>query len=150
MRGKNSRLESGPRLGGGGPKSLAKLKAVLPKFMLFATVGGLCTGIQYLILVYLVSMHNWHATAASTLGFVASALVNYLLNYKITFRSKSPHVSALPRFLAISVIGLVLNGIVLQAGIAYTSVPYLWCQVTATVVVLFWNFVGSLKWSYAS
>jgi len=128
----------------------AKLRAVLPRFMLFATVGGLCTGIQYLILVYLVSMHDWHATVASTLGFIASALVNYLLNYKITFRSKNPHLSALPRFLVISGVGLVLNGAILQAGIAYTSVPYLWCQVAATVIVLFWNFAGSLKWSYAS
>jgi len=118
--------------------------------MLFATVGGLCTGIQYLILVYLVSMHDWHATVASTLGFIASALVNYLLNYKITFRSKNPHLSALPRFLVISGVGLVLNGAILQAGIAYTSVPYLWCQVASTVIALFWNFAGSLKWSYAS
>jgi putative flippase GtrA len=95
-------------------------------------------------------MHEWQATAASTLGFIASAVLSYLLNYWFTFRSKNPHLSALPRFLVISGIGLVLNGIVLQAGLAYTSVPYIWCQVVATVVVLFWNFVGSLKWSYAS
>ena len=132
------------------PGALTRLKAVLPKFMLFATVGGLCTAIQYLILVYLVSVHDWHATVASTLGFIASALVNYLHNYKITFRSKSPHMNALPRFLVISGVGLGLNGVILQAGIAYTSVPYLWCQVAATVVVLCWNFAGSLKWSYAS
>jgi putative flippase GtrA len=95
-------------------------------------------------------MHDWQATAASTLGFIASAVLNYLLNYRFTFRSKNLHLSALPRFLVISGIGLVLNGVILQAGIAYTSVPYLWCQVAATVIVLCWNFAGSLKWSYAS
>jgi len=134
----------------GAAGAFTRLKSVLPRFTLFAAVGGLCTGIQYLILVYLVSMHDWHATAASSLGFITSASVNYLLNYKITFRSRNPHASALPRFLVISGIGLGLNGVILQAGIAYTSVPYLWCQVAATVVVLCWNFVGSLKWSYAS
>ncbi len=126
------------------------MKTVLPKFVLFVAVGGFCTGIQYLILVALVSIFHWQATVASTLGFVASAVVNYSLNYRITFKSTNPHLTALPRFMAISCIGLLLNGIVLQAGLTYTSVSYIWCQVVATIIVFFWNFVGNLKWSYAA
>lgn len=126
------------------------MKALLRKFILFLAVGGTCTAIQYAILIGLVTFRNWHATLASTLGFVISALFNYALNYFVTFRATKGHLTALPRFAFMAGTGLALNGAILEAGLTYTPFPYLWIQVVATIVVLFWNFVGSLKWAFAS
>ena len=125
------------------------MKVILRKLIKFLLVGGFCTGLQYAILFGLVEWNHWQATAASSLGFALSALVNYIFNYRFTFKATLGHRKALPRFVVTSGSGLVLNGAIMQAGIVYTTVPYLWCQLAATVVVLFWNFIGSLKWSYA-
>lgn len=126
------------------------MKVILRKFILFLAVGGTCTAIQYIILVALVHFRHWHATWASTLGFVISALVNYALNYSITFRATKGHGAALPRFAFMAGTGLGLNGAILETGLTYTSFPYLWVQVVATILVLFWNFVGGLTWAFAS
>lgn len=126
------------------------MKKILRKFFIFLLVGGVCTAIQYVILISLVSLQNWQPTAASTVGFVASALLNYALNYRFTFKARNGNRVALPRFATVSGSGLLLNAAIMQTGLTYAPFPYWWIQIAATIVVLLWNFVGSLKWSYAS
>lgn len=121
----------------------------LKKFFRFVFVGGLATALQYATLVTLVSLWQWQVTLASSLGFTASAVVNYWLNYKLTFRAKNSHRVAAFRFSVTAGMGLLLNGAIVHLGITYTPFPYLWSQIAATLAVLFWNFVGSLKWTYA-
>lgn len=121
----------------------------LKKFFRFVFVGGLATALQYATLVTLVSLWQWQVTLASSLGFTASAVVNYWLNYKLTFRAKNSHRVAAFRFSVTAGMGLLLNGVIVHLGITYTPFPYLWSQIAATLAVLFWNFVGSLKWTYA-
>lgn len=123
--------------------------SLLKKFFRFVFVGGLATALQYAMLVALVSLWQWQVTFASSLGFTASALVNYWLNYKLTFRAKNSHRVAALRFSVTAGMGLLLNGAIVHLGITYTPFPYLWSQIAATVAVLFWNFVGGLKWTYA-
>ncbi|CAI8846506.1 MULTISPECIES: GtrA family protein [Methylococcus] len=123
--------------------------SLLKKFFRFVFVGGLATALQYVMLVALVSLWQWQVTLASSLGFTASAVVNYWLNYKLTFKAKNGHRVAVFRFAVTAGMGLLLNGAIVQIGITYTHLPYLWSQIAATVAVLFWNFVGSLKWTYA-
>jgi putative flippase GtrA len=124
-------------------------KAVLlKKFFRFVFVGGLATGLQYAMLITLVSLWQWQATLASSLGFAASAVVNYWLNYQLTFRAKSSHKVAAFRFSVTAGTGLLLNGAIVHLGTTYTPFPYLWSQIAATLAVLFWNFIGSLKWTY--
>ncbi|WP_082053910.1 GtrA family protein [Methyloterricola oryzae] len=126
------------------------MKVILRKFILFVAVGGTATAIQYLILILLVQFRHWHPTWASTLGFIVSSLFNYALNYAITFKSTRGHLSALPRFVFMAGTGLGLNGLILEAGLRYSAWPYIGIQLAATVVVLFWNFVASLTWTFAA
>lgn len=126
------------------------MKVILRKFILFVAVGGTATAIQYAILILLVHYQDWHPTWASSLGFIISSLFNYALNYAVTFKSTRRHLSALPRFVFMAMTGLGLNAAILEAGLRYFEVPYLWIQLVATVVVLFWNFVASLTWTFAA
>lgn len=119
------------------------------KFFRFVFIGGFATGLQYAMLVALVSLWQWQVTLASSLGFVASAVANYWLNYKLTFRAKSSHRIAALRFVVTAGAGLILNGAIVHLGTAYTPFPYLWSQLVATAAVLFWNFIVSLRWTYA-
>jgi putative flippase GtrA len=135
------------------PKSAAGTHAAFGstarKFSRFLLVGGLCTGLQYVLLVALVEGAALSPTLASTIGYLASSAVNYLLNYSFTFRSAAQHRQALPKFVLISSCGLILNGAVTFAGTALLGVQhYLVAQVAATCVTLLWNFFANHRWTF--
>jgi putative flippase GtrA len=117
------------------------------QFAIFAGVGALATAVQYLILVVLVQLVGLQPAMASSVGFVFGAAVNYALNRRITFRSREPHVVAVPKFAVVASAGLLLNGAVLSALLA-EGIFYLIAQVVATGVVLCWNFTLNRLWIY--
>ena len=86
--------------------------------------------------------------AASTLGFVIGALVNYWLNYRLTFRSTRKHHQALPRFMTVAGCGCLLNGALMAMLLSRISVHYLLAQVVVTGLVLLWNFLANRFWTF--
>jgi putative flippase GtrA len=117
----------------------------LPRFLV---VGGVATAVQYAILVVLVEVVGVTATVASTVGFVASAALNYRVNYTYTFSSSVPHSIAVPRFLATACIGLILNSTVMFLLAEILSVQYIVSQIVATGIALGWNFFVHQAWSF--
>ena len=118
------------------------------KLLSFTGVGGIATGVQYVVLVLLVSALHWPAVISSTVGFGLSASLNYFLNYRFTFRSYSPHRTALTRFMFMVLVGLVLNAVVMQLMTAWLGVHYLPAQILTTGLVFAWNFVISHLWTF--
>lgn len=114
----------------------------------FSGIGALATGIQYVILVALVEVFALDAMLASTIGFGASACVNYLLNYHLTFTSNKPHVEAASKFAMIAVLGLLLNALIMGFGTRALHIHYIIVQFGATAIVLLWNFAGNYLWSF--
>lgn len=126
------------------------MPVIARRFSLFVAVGAVCTALQYFLLWLLVRDLHWHVIIASSLGFAASAVTNYLLNYNLTFASTRHHVESAPRFAVVALAGLFLNGAVMLVGISVLEWHYMVSQVLATTVVLFWNFIVNLKWSFAT
>ena len=85
---------------------------------------------------------------ASTLGALVGAGINYVLNYVYTFGSRRPHSRAMPRFLLVASAGILLNGVIVGALIATTSVHYLVVQGIATGVVLIAGFWANRLWTF--
>jgi putative flippase GtrA len=121
----------------------------LARFVRFAAVGGVATAIQYALLVLLVSGWGMAPTPASSIGFALSAIVNYILNYRYTFRSNRAHGPAAAKFGALAGAGLLINAAIMHRVVA-AGVPYLLAQVCATAVVLFWNFIGNSLWTFGA
>lgn len=119
----------------------------LSRFVRFAVVGGVATAIQYALLILLVRGFGMAPTPASSIGFVLSAVVNYLLNYRFTFQSNRPHGPAAAKFGLLAGAGLLINAAIMHLMVA-AGVHYLLAQVCATGVVLFWNFVGNSIWTF--
>jgi len=121
---------------------------LLSQFSRFVLVGGFSTALQYLILAVLVQAAGIDPVAASSLGYVLSALANYDLNYRLTFRSRVRYVGGLFRFALVVTSGLLLNGLIMAAGTKLLGLHYLVAQVAATIVVLFWNFFAHRRWTF--
>jgi putative flippase GtrA len=128
--------------------------AVLARFFKFALVGAAATALQYSILILLVSLWGLPAPTASTIGFVASAGLNYWLNYRFTFRNQQAaqpaiaHGPAMAKFAVLACVGLLINA-ALMKGLTGAGWYYVAAQIVATAVVLVWNFMGNSLWTFA-
>jgi putative flippase GtrA len=127
---------------------MTELPHIASQFLRFATVGGIATAIHYLILVALVQAVNMNAVWASSIGFIISAVCNYLLNYRFTFRSNVEHRRAVVKFVVVAGVGLLLNSLTMQIATEYMRLHYLLAQVLATGLVLLWNFTGNRLWTF--
>ena len=126
---------------------LGHIRGHFTRFIRFAAVGGVATAIQYALLILLVRGFGMAPTLASSIGFVLSAVVNYLLNYRFTFQSDRPHGSAAAKFGLLAGTGLLINAASMHLMIG-AGVQYLIAQVCATGSVLFWNFIGNSFWTF--
>ncbi|MFS0754494.1 GtrA family protein [Noviherbaspirillum sp. 1P10PC] len=113
----------------------------------FLVVGGFATGLQYAIMALLMALAGLPALTASNIGFAISAVVNYLLNAKLTFRSERSHASTLPRFAVTAALGLGINSLLLSLLIAAGLHPAP-AQILATAGVLIWNYTLNALWTF--
>lgn len=121
----------------------------LGQFIRFAGIGGVCTALQYLILILLVKLFDVYPVTASTIGYIISALLNYQLNRVYTFLSDAGHSYALPRFFAIAFAGLLLNAAVLGCMHSFLGMHYILSQIVATAITLIWNFIANRTWTFS-
>ena len=124
------------------------MPSVINKFFKFAGCGIVATFTQYLILIILVRTISLNPILASAIGFIIAALINYSLNYHLTFCCKKSHVPTVVKFFVTALIGIILNTFVLSLTIARLHFYYLWAQVIATFFVLFWNFTCNSLWTF--
>ena len=124
------------------------LPPLASKFARFLLTGSVCTGIQYVLLILLTGVFGVPPTGASTVGYLASALLNYRLSHSFTYRSNAQHQRSLPRFVMVSACGLAINAAVMFVGTTRTSLHYLLVQVMATGAALLWNFFANLHWTF--
>ena len=119
---------------------------VLSQLMLFTAVGAVGTAAHFAVLVMLVQFMATDPVVASMIAFPVAAVINYVLNYHLTFRSRNPHHMALPKFLTVAAVGFCLNTLIM--AVATVWLHYLFSQVLAALVVLAWNFVGNRIWTF--
>jgi putative flippase GtrA len=120
----------------------------LVRFLVFAALGALGTLAHYGVLIGLVETGVAAPALATALGAIVGALVNYVLSRRLAFRSTRAHREALPRFLLVAGIGILLNPLLLGAFIAWTGWAYLICQILVTLVLLAVNYAIHSRWTF--
>jgi putative flippase GtrA len=123
-------------------------RSIAPQFLRYSGAGVVGTALQYAVLILLVEFVGLGAVAASNVGAILGAVVNYRLNHRYTFASQKAHGHALPRFALISAAGLVLNTIALSGLLAFVGPHYLVAQVAVTAVVLVAGFLANRVWTF--
>ena len=116
-------------------------------FLTFLFVGGFATGLHYAIMLGTVYLLDWSLVYGSTLGFSVSAIVNYLLNVKLTFHSTQSHINTAPRFFLVAGSGLMLNFGILSVLLSLGAHAVV-AQILTTIGVLIWNYVVSGLWTF--
>jgi putative flippase GtrA len=118
------------------------------RFRTFLLVGVLATLLHYFLLIALVQLTGTSAVVASSVGFTLSAVINYMLNRRYTFRSNRAHRLAFPRFAVAALLGLALNAAFVWCGHDVLRLHYLLAQMIATLLSLSFNYYINLLWTF--
>ena len=118
------------------------------RLLLFGLIGLTGTLVHYVLMLGLVELAAWHPVNATTLGFLAGALVNYYLNYHFTFESTKHHLDAGPKFFFVAFLTGLFNGALVYLGVTIFQLNYIFVQLGATLVVFVVNFGLNSLWSF--
>lgn len=123
------------------------------QFLRFAAVGLSGTAVQYLT-VQLSVMWSWSvfdkapAVFGSALGYVLASIVNYILNYFLTFSSEKSHLEAASKYFTVLAIGWCLNLGLMSFFVEHLHWWHWYAQLITTAIGLCWNFGGSKLWAF--
>jgi len=112
-------------------------------------MGAIGTAAHYSVLIFMVQLLHADAVVATTLGFIAGALINYMLNYHITFNSNKQHLETAARFFTIAAAAALINAMLMSAGLHMLDLHYLIIQLMATCIVLVFNYITNRYWTFA-
>ena len=116
------------------------------KFVSFALVGVLGTFAHFSVLYALVESQGYNPVMASGWGAIAGLIVNYILNFKLTFNSRQSHAQTFPKFALIALFGMGFNLALME--LLTHRIYYLYAQVLTTLAVLIWNFFANTLWTF--
>ena len=114
----------------------------------YGAIGVLGTIIHFGTLFLLVEHADFTPLIASTIGFVFTVVVSYLFNYYWTFAAASAHRSTFLRYLVVSLTGLTLNAIVLQAGLSLLDLHYTYAQAMVILIIPVVNYLLNRFWTF--
>lgn len=118
-----------------------KIKALAKHGFSYALVGLLATGVDFSCLYFLTERLHFFYLHSLVLAYFVAALVNYLLQKKITFKCKNNrYFSQFARFFVIGLFGLLINLTIVYVGTEYFDVWYFYGKIAATILAFTWNF----------
>lgn len=127
------------------------MRSLIEQFMKFGVVGIVAFFIDYGVLMLLSQGFGVDAVLSAGISFCMSVVFNYVASMRFVFT----HRDDLSRsreffiFIILSAIGLVINELIMLAGVTALGDSALTVTITklvATVIVLVWNFFSRKKW----
>lgn len=114
----------------------------------YGIAGGLSFLTHLAVLVALVEAGLAAPVPASVAGFAASVAVSFTLQYRWVFRSSAPLFTSFGRFLVVTVLGLLLNVLIMAVGVNGLKLHYLAVQFVAFAAVPISNYLLNRAWTF--
>ena len=127
------------------------MKDLIKQFMKFGVVGTIAFLIDYGVLMLLNQGFGMDATIAAFISYIISVIFNYVasMRYVFTRRDDISRRREFTIFVVLSLIGLVINEIIMYFGVMALGDSALMVtavKLLATVIVMVWNFFSRKKW----
>jgi putative flippase GtrA len=129
------------------PRALAgsrRMKSLFRETFGYAVASGCALVVDMAILWALVHFLAWNYLAAATTSFLAGAVVAYEISIRLAFRQHrlKDRRAELASFVAIGVVGLVVNTAVIYVAVKYFGLHYLIAKCVAAVFTFMCNFIA--------
>lgn len=117
------------------------------QFGKFAIVGLLSLAVDYALLMLLVEVFGADLFFSTTVSFIASVIVNYILSMKYVFdhREGMSRKREFTIFAILSAVGLGLNDLYMFVGVTMLNVGYQAMKLISTFLVTWYNFFSRKK-----
>ena len=119
------------------------MKNLIAQIMKFGVVGVIAFVIDYGVMVFLTEVFGLNPVVSATISFIVSVIFNYIASMRYVFSHKEDMSRSreFVIFIALSVIGLIINDVLMWAGTELVSIDYRIVKIFATAVVMVWNFI---------
>ena len=116
---------------------------LVAQIMKFGVVGVIAFFIDFGVMVFLTEVFGMNPVASATISFTVSVVFNYLASMRYVFQHREgmSRTREFVIFVVLSVIGLIINDVLMWAGTECASLDYRLVKIFATAVVMVWNFV---------
>ena len=114
----------------------------------FGLTGILATLTHVAAFVLLVELALLRPVFAAVPAFLTAVGVSYVLNYRWTFTATGPHRLLLPRFVLVSVTGLVLNLLITYLFVDLWELWYGFALLTIIMVIPLATYLLSKFWVF--
>ncbi len=117
---------------------------LVAQIMKFGVVGIIAFFIDFGVMVFLTEVFGMNPVASATISFTVSVVFNYLASMRYVFQHREgmSRTREFVIFVVLSVIGLIINDVLMWAGTEWASLDYRLVKIFATAVVMVWNFVA--------
>lgn len=121
---------------------------LIQQILKFGVVGALAFLIDFGLMIALTELLGMDPVLSAAISFVVSLIFNYLASMRFVFshREDMSQSQEFVIFVALSVVGLLINELVMWAGSKQLGLDYRLVKVFATGIVMVWNFVSRKKW----
>lgn len=117
------------------------------QFLKFALVGFASLAVEYLFLGYFLQALSMDYLLATTIAFIISIVVNYILSMKYVFSHKEDmsRKREFTIFVVLSAIGLGLNDLYMFIGVSLLNVGTMAMKLISTFFVTWYNYFSRRK-----
>lgn len=115
----------------------------------FGVVGGASAVVYALTIVICVFGFGVGVAVATIPGYLASMVLNYTLQKIWTFRSDAAHITSVPKYLFVHIVGIGINYGAVEALMSLVGLHYLIAQAIAVTLVAIWSYFAQKYWTFA-
>ena len=115
---------------------------LIKQILKFGVVGTLAFVIDYGLLYALTEFGHIYYLVSSIISFSVSVIFNYILSIKWVFDvQKKQGVKEFITFIVLSVIGLIINSVLMYVMVDLMNIHYMIAKIVATIIVMVYNFI---------
>lgn len=122
---------------------------LIGKFLKFCVVGFSGTAVDFGVTWLCKEKFGWDKYLSNSIGFILAATNNYIWNRIWTFQSTSSEIPLeYGKFLIISIIGLIINNLVIYLLHGKLKLNFWLSKIVAIAIVTIWNFTMNYLFTF--
>ncbi|MEE9388226.1 MAG: GtrA family protein [Paracoccaceae bacterium] len=116
----------------------------------FTGVGVLATLVHVTIAFAVQSLFDLAPQNANFIGFSSAVLISYFGHAKITFQVSGGHITYIPRFIMLALLGLVVSSATTHVVVSVLGLAFATAMVMVGILVPVATFFGSKFWVFVA